>query len=77
MVPEGSVALGGEPLPGQQVTRRKGNTWGGSEKGSRWKVNDEQFAAIKEMREASTLIARITGMSRLPIYRVFSHFSGR
>ena len=76
MVPEGSVALGGEQLPDQEVTRRKGNTWGGSERGSRWKVNDEQVAAIKEINAARTPIARITGMSRPPIYRVLSHFSG-
>jgi hypothetical protein len=76
MVPEGSVALGGEPLPGQQVTKRKGNTWGGSEKDSRWKVNDEQVAVIKEIKAARTPIARITGMSRPPNYRGLSHFSG-
>ena len=43
---------------GQQVARRKGKTWGGSEKGWRWKVSDEQVAAIGEMNAARTPIAR-------------------
>jgi DNA invertase Pin-like site-specific DNA recombinase len=62
-------------LAGQQVARRKGKTWGGSEKGWRWKVSDEQVAAIKEMKAARTpiaKIARITGLSRPTIYRVLS-----
>jgi DNA invertase Pin-like site-specific DNA recombinase len=62
-------------LAGQQVARRKGKTWGGSEKGWRWKVSDEQVVAIKEMKAARTpitKIARITGLSRPTIYRVLS-----
>ena len=62
-------------LAGQQVARRKGKTWGGSEKGWRWKVSDEQVTAIKEMKAARTpiaKIARITGLSRPTIYRVLS-----
>ncbi len=62
-------------LAGQQVARRKGKTWGGSEKGWRWKVSDEQVAAIREMKAARTpiaKIARITGLSRPTIYRVLS-----
>jgi DNA invertase Pin-like site-specific DNA recombinase len=62
-------------VAGQQVARRKGKTWGGSEKGWRWKVSDEQVAAIKEMKAAKTpiaKIARITGLSRPTIYRVLS-----
>jgi len=61
---------------GQQVARRKGKTWGGSEKGWRWKVSDEQVAAIQEMKAARTpiaKIARITGLSRPTIYRVLIH----
>src|SRR6516225_1063166 len=60
---------------GQQVARRKGKTWGGSDKGWRWKVSDEQVAAIQDMRAARTpiaKIARITGLSRPTIYRVLS-----
>ena len=50
---------------GQQVVRRKSKTWGGSEKGWRWRVTDEQVTAIQEMRAARTpiaKIARITGL---------------
>ena len=57
---------------GQQVARRKGNTWGGSEKGWRWRVTDEQVTAIQEMKAVRTpiaKIARITGLSRPTIYQ--------
>jgi DNA invertase Pin-like site-specific DNA recombinase len=63
---------------GQEVARRKGKTWGGSEKGWRWRVTDEQVTAIQEMRVARTpvaKIARITGLSRPTIYRVSSHLT--
>ena len=62
-------------LAGQDVARRKGKSWGGSEKGWRWKVTDEQVTAILEMKLARTpiaKIARITGLSRPTIYRVLS-----
>lgn len=62
-------------LAGQQVARRKGKTWGGSDKGWRWKVSDEQVTAIKEMKAGRVpiaKIARITGLSRPTIYRVLS-----
>lgn len=60
-------------LAGQTVARSKGKTWGGSEKGWRWKVTDDQVNAIHEMKSAGrkiTEIARITGLSRPTIYRV-------
>ena len=60
---------------GQAVARRNGRTWGGSKKGWRWKVSDEQLAAILEMHRAGkpiTQIARITGLSRPSVYRVLS-----
>ena len=63
---------------GQQVARRKGKTWGGSEKGWRWRVTNEQVTAIQDMRAARTpiaKIARITGLSRPTIYRVLSHLT--
>ena len=63
---------------GQEVARRKGKTWGGSEKGWRWRVTDEQVIAIQEMRVARTAIAkiaRITGLSRPTIYRVLSYLA--
>jgi DNA invertase Pin-like site-specific DNA recombinase len=58
---------------GQAVARRKGKKWGGSKKGWRWKVTDDQVLAIKEMKMAGkkvTHIARVTGLSRPTIYRV-------
>jgi DNA invertase Pin-like site-specific DNA recombinase len=57
---------------GQAVARRKGKRWGGSKKGWRWKVTDDQLAAIQEMRAAGkkiAQIARIVGLSRPTIYR--------
>ena len=63
---------------GQQVARRKGKTWGGSDKGWRWRVTDEQVTAIQEMKAARTpiaKIARITGLSRPTIYRVLSQMT--
>jgi DNA invertase Pin-like site-specific DNA recombinase len=65
-------------LAGQQVARRKGKTWGGSEKGWRWRVTDEQVTAIQEMKSARTpiaKIARITGLSRPTIYRVLARLT--
>jgi DNA invertase Pin-like site-specific DNA recombinase len=58
---------------GQAVARKMGKKWGGSEKGWRWKVSDDQVAAINEMRSAGksiALIARVTNLSRPTIYRV-------
>lgn len=65
---------------GQEVAKRKGKTWGGSEKGWRWRVTDEQVSAIQEMKAARTpiaTIAKITGLSRPTIYRVLSHLTQR
>lgn len=58
---------------GQAVAKRKGKTWGGSKKGWRWKVSDDQVTAIREMKLAGKKIAhiaRVTGLSRPTIYRV-------
>jgi DNA invertase Pin-like site-specific DNA recombinase len=60
---------------GQDVARRKGKKWGGSTKGWRWKVSDDQVKAINEMRAASkpiAQIARVTGLSRPTIYRILN-----
>lgn len=60
-------------LAGQAVARRRGKEWGGSEKGWRWKVTDDQVNAIHEMKTAGkpiAQIARVTGLSRPTIYRV-------
>ena len=58
---------------GQAVARRKGKRWGGSKKGWRWRVTDDQLVAIREMRRSGkkiTQIARVTGLSRPTIYQV-------
>lgn len=63
---------------GQAVARKNGKTWGGSEKGWRWKVTDDQVAAINEMKDAGksvAAIARVTGLSRPTIYRVLREAS--
>ncbi|NLX98178.1 MAG: recombinase family protein [Rhodopirellula sp.] len=60
-------------LAGQAVARKKGKKWGGSKKGWRWRVTDEQLTAIREMRASGkkiSLIARVTALSRPTIYRV-------
>lgn len=58
---------------GQAAARKKGKTWGGSKKGWRWRVTDDQVSAIHEMKTAGkpiAQIARVTGLSRPTIYRV-------
>ena len=58
---------------GQAAARRKGKKWGGSEKGWRWRVTDDQVVAIHEMKSSGkpiAQIARVTGLSRPTVYRV-------
>ncbi|TWU08873.1 DNA-invertase hin [Symmachiella macrocystis] len=58
---------------GQSVARNKGKTWGGSDKGWRWKVTDDQVSAIHDMKAAGKTvshIARVTSLSRPTVYRV-------
>jgi DNA invertase Pin-like site-specific DNA recombinase len=58
---------------GQAVARRNGKKWGGSKKGWRWRVTDDQVAAIHDMRgrgKRIVHIARVTGLSRPTVYRV-------
>lgn len=58
---------------GQAVARRKGKKWGGSKKGWRWKVTDDQVNAIHEMRsrgDSISTISRVTALSRPTVYRV-------
>ena len=65
---------------GQAVARRKGKKWGGSKKGWRWKVTDEQVVAVHEMKTAGKKIAhisRVTGLSRPTIYRVLRQCAAR
>ena len=58
-------------LAGQAAARASGVTWGGSEKGRRLKVTDEQVATIQRMaREKAKVaaIARATGLTRPTVY---------
>jgi DNA invertase Pin-like site-specific DNA recombinase len=58
---------------GQAVARANGKTWGGSEKGRRLTVTDEQVETARRLRgegEKIAAIARATGLSRPTVYRV-------
>ena len=58
---------------GQAVAKANGKTWGGSEKGRRLTVTDEQVTVIRRLRdegERVAAIARAVGLSRPTIYRV-------
>jgi DNA invertase Pin-like site-specific DNA recombinase len=60
-------------LSGQIAARNKGKKWGGSVKGWRWRVTDDQLAAIHRLHAEGTPItniSRITTLSRPTIYRV-------
>ena len=66
-------------IAGQSAARATGKTWGGSQKGRRVKVTDEQVTMIRRMDgEAATkaAIARATGLSRPTIYAVLSSSNG-
>ena len=58
-------------LAGQAAARAAGKTWGGSEKGRRLKVTDDQVTAIVRMAGEGArvaAIARATGLSRPTVY---------
>jgi len=58
-------------LAGQAAARAKGKTWGGSKKGRRLKVTDEQIDTINRMNsegKGKTAMARATGLSRQTVY---------
>jgi len=60
-------------LAGQAVAKKRGQKWGGSKKGWRWKVSEEQIEEIRSMRASGkkiTHIARVTGLSRPTIYTI-------
>ena len=61
---------------GQAAAKEAGKKWGGSKKGRRNKVTDEQVRVIVEMKgrgEKITAIARATSLSRLTVYRVLDY----
>jgi DNA invertase Pin-like site-specific DNA recombinase len=58
---------------GQAAARAKGVRWGGSEKGRRLKVTDQQERIVRQMKEAGeavTVIAKTVGLSRPTIYAI-------
>lgn len=60
-------------LVGMEAARKAGKKWGGSKKGWRWRVTDDQVVAIHDMRgrgKKIAAIARVTGLSRPTVYRV-------
>lgn len=59
-------------LAGQAAARAAGKTWGGSVKGRRLKVTDEQVETIRRMQSEGkkvAAIARATGLSRQTVYQ--------
>ena len=66
-------------VAGQAAARANGKTWGGSKKGRRLKVTDEQIATVKRMTsdgESKSAMARATGLSRPTVYSVLSTEDG-
>ena len=60
-------------LAGQEAARAAGKTWGGSKKGRRLKVSEEQVRVIHKMHAEGAkiaAIARATGLSRPTVYRL-------
>jgi DNA invertase Pin-like site-specific DNA recombinase len=64
---------------GQAAAREAGKRWGGSPKGRRLKVTEDQEAAIRRMTrdgQGVTAVARATGLSRPTVYRVLATKAG-
>jgi len=62
-------------LAGQEAARAAGKRWGGSAKGRRVKVTEEQAETIHRLREerkAVAAIARAVGLSRPTVYSVLA-----
>ena len=60
---------------GQTAARANGKRWGGSKKGRRLKVSDEQIRMVRHLKSENvpiTRIARATGLSRPTVYSVLS-----
>ena len=56
-----------------EAAKASGKIWGGSKKGWRYSITDEQVATIKRLKSEGEKIARIaraTGVSRGSVYRV-------
>ena len=62
-------------LAGIEAAKAQGKRWGGSAKGRRLTVTDEQVAAIKKMQvegASKAAMARATGLSRPTVYAIIS-----
>ncbi|MFQ5734429.1 MAG: recombinase family protein [Planctomycetaceae bacterium] len=62
-------------VAGQAAAKAEGKRWGGSKKGRRLKVTDEQVAVIHRMNgdgDSKAAIARATGLSRPTVYSVLN-----
>jgi DNA invertase Pin-like site-specific DNA recombinase len=60
-------------LAGQAKARSEGKRWGGSKKGRRLTVEDEQVVTVKRLANeglSKSGIARATGLSRPTVYRL-------
>jgi DNA invertase Pin-like site-specific DNA recombinase len=58
---------------GQQAARAEGKTWGGSKKGSLYKISMEQVRQIVKMKrkgEKVSVICRTVSVNRPSVYRV-------
>ena len=67
-------------VAGQNAARAAGKTWGGSVKGRRIKVTDEQIATIQRMHAESapkSAMARATGLSRPTVYAVLRNVQAK
>lgn len=61
---------------GQAAAKATGKTWGGTKKGWRYKVTDEQVQAIIRLKsegEKISRIARATGVCRSSVYRILEY----
>ena len=66
-------------VAGQEAARAAGKRWGGSTKGRRLKVTDEQIATIRRMHgegTSKTAMSRATGLSRPTVYPVLARLNG-
>lgn len=60
-------------VAGQEAARAAGKRWGGSNRGRRVKVTDEQIATVRRMArdgDSKAAMCRATGLSRPTIYSV-------
>lgn len=64
---------------GQSAAKAKGKRWGGSQKGRRLTVTDEQVTVVRQMsgeKASVSAMARATGLSRPTIYRLLAELRG-